>query len=348
MEFRFYVCCVVQSQSPKPFAGEFIARHMFPQPEANINNNGIAVSNDSRYAVISHGNDTLTVYALPSFTLLRTLGAAGGPSVTFSNPMKLCFTLMNTILVADNDVYSVKEVSLDDELIRSIGTGLFTSPLGAVATNDELIAVSDLHNAVTSSGWTERIWLFSAESGQHLRVIDARLPTDPGFLRLMVSGVRFFTYGGVDCVVAVERHAYNGISRLGVFTADGQHGKHIGERLGVLSRSHDVAITPTNQLIVADNKRRSTTLPELILLSPEIDRKAHEVTRIQLVDPASVCDDGDDGDGDDDGPVFLEENVIHRIQHRLPRIGEPIALALAADGRLYVLDESAPQVFVFA
>ena len=178
-------------------------------------NYGVAVSPDESHIVVSHDNDTLSVYAYPAGTHVRTIGSEGVGEGQFMGPGKLCFSSGGGVLVAECINRRVQDVSLTGEHMRFIGVGVIdsaehTDGIMALAANKEFIAVGKWDGV--SDG---RIMLFEAVSGEFVRAF-GQYGDAPGHVRCC-NGMRFTPDGGKIAVVEGEYPQY----RVSVFGVKG-------------------------------------------------------------------------------------------------------------------------------
>ena len=68
-----------------PITGEFVRKRLLKTSEGGVF--GLAVSPDGAHMVVSHGNHTLSVYALPGGEHIRTFGSLGeGKGILMAQP----------------------------------------------------------------------------------------------------------------------------------------------------------------------------------------------------------------------------------------------------------------------
>ena len=222
-----------------PITGQF-GRKIALQTSARANY-GLAISPDSEHMVVSHGDNTLSMYSLQDGEHIRTFGSEDAGEVQFHRPTKLCFSAAGNILVAEQWNKRVQEVTLTGDHVRFIGIGVIDDPIWGIAANAELIVVGKF--GCTSK---RRIMMFDAVTGAFVRAF-GDCGKAPGQLMEHCYGIRF-TPDGRHIIVAESKGAGKG--RLSVFTLAGEFVRCIGE--GELKDASDVEFADNGDVIVCD------------------------------------------------------------------------------------------------
>ena len=195
---------------------------------------------------VSHADDTVSIHALPSGELVRSIGSKGSGKGQFDAVRKLCFTAHNGLLVVESGNKRVQEVTPTGEHVRFIGAGgLFkrgiVDPIWGIAASETLIAVAKAD--CTSK---QRIMLFDAVTGLFVSAF-GDYGNAPGQVMKFCRGVRF-TPDGQNLVVAEADGS--GACRVSMFTIAGELVQCIGQ--GELKRPTDVEFAGNGDLLVCD------------------------------------------------------------------------------------------------
>ena len=155
---------------------------------AGPRNMGLAVSLDASHMAVSHSNHTVSLYSLPGGEHVDTIGSMGEGPLQFNTPAMLCFTAINSILVAECVNQRVQEVTVSGEHVRFIGAGVIDDRIWSVATNDEVIVVGKCGHTTTDCN---RLMLFDAATGAFIRGFGEYADGDVPSLVKFCNGVRF-------------------------------------------------------------------------------------------------------------------------------------------------------------
>jgi hypothetical protein len=219
-------------------------------------NRGLAITKDAMHMVVSNDiTHQLSVYRVSDCgrnvvrscwnrcwnrrngSHIRSFGSEGAGAGQFNQPLGLCTTRENTILVAEYGNKRVQEVTLEGNHVKFIGAGVINDGVWAVAIHDDVVAVGKYvskYLCATSS----RIMLFSYASGALLGQFH-----DVHFL--CVTGMQF-TADGTHLVIADDRN-----SNVLLITTEGVFVRYIGT--GVLGGGcNDVAFNSAGDIVVAD------------------------------------------------------------------------------------------------
>ena len=221
--------------------GKFI-RKIELQTEAG-HSRGLAISPDGVHVVVSHDDNTLSVYTLPSGEHIRTFGRGGEGKGQFVFPAKLCFSVTGNILVAECYHMRVQEVTLTGEHVRRIGVGGSPDKIEGIAANSEVIVVGKCN--CTSD---DRIMMFDAVTGALVRAF-GDYGNSLGRLMKHCRGIRF-TPDYHHIIVAESKGDGKG-GRLSVFTLAGKFTRSLGS--ANLIRVGDVDFADNGDIIACDS-----------------------------------------------------------------------------------------------
>ena len=212
-------------------------------------NLGLAIAPDDAHMVVSHDNHTLSVYALPGGEHTRTFGRSGTGPGEFRGPRKLCFTVTGNVLVVERVNMRVQEVTLTGDHVRFIGAGVIGDIVSAIAANATLIVVGK-----TESVSDNRIMVFDAVTGAVVRTFgryDAGLGNG---LMKYCNGIRF-SPDNRHVVIAENNGGY--LSRLSIYTLEGQRVTYFGESGGIVKNARDVEFADNGDVFVIDIEKHS-------------------------------------------------------------------------------------------
>ena len=224
-------------QTASTIAGKFVRNILLQASSVSC---GLAISPDSAHMVVSHGDRTLSVYALPSGEHIRTFGGNGSGKGQFDHPAKLCFSVTGNILVAERWNSRVQEVTLAGDHVRFIGDYVIDGSIFSIAANAELVVVGKYDS--TSN---DRIMMFDAVTGEHVRSFGKHGDV-LGQLSSDCCGIRFTPDGRHIIVAANSGTRTQG--RVSVFTLAGEFVRCIG--MGPLKAAFDVDFADNGDIIV--------------------------------------------------------------------------------------------------
>ena len=213
--------------------------------DADVLSVGLAISPDNVHMVVSHSNDTLSVYLLPSCVFVACIGREGPGNGQFYGPAKMCFTCAGNLLVVDSENERVQELMLTGDHVRNYGEGMLGGKVWGIATNDLLIAVAKWSNECNN-----RIVLIDAVTGMLVRAF-GDYGDAPGQLMSSCNGLRFTPDS--RHLVGAESDGEKG--RLSMFTITGEFVACIGDC--VLHVPSDVEFGESGEILVSDFKTQS-------------------------------------------------------------------------------------------
>lgn len=205
-------------------------------------------------AVSSWQTYNISLYSLPSGDFLRSFGDQGPDAGYFSDPLRLCFTPKDTILVTEDDNKRVQEVDVFGRHVRFIGRGLFQCGVRGMDINANL----DLLVVGNHGSSTHQLHLFQLESGTHIRSFGPH-----GSLEGQLDGCFGIRFTPDETGVVVSEFENK---RISFFSLAGEYVRCIELRF----QSWDVAFSLNGELIVADESESTITF-----LSPDgLSRRA--------------------------------------------------------------------------
>ena len=226
-------------QPDSSLSGTFISK--FVLRTSAWHHHGIAVSPSGTFAVVSHVNNTLSVYSLPVGEYVRTFGSEGSGRGQFDMPGKLCFHRSDSVFVAEYNNERIQEVTLAGDHVQFIGVGAIRGSIWGLACCDLYLAVGSRNT--TTDG---RVMLFNAVSGHLVRAF-GEYGAAPGMLMRDCMGMRFCN-GNRSVVVAESSEGRKG--RLSVFSVLGEFERCVGR--SKLKRVTDVEVTPSGEMVCSD------------------------------------------------------------------------------------------------
>jgi DNA-binding beta-propeller fold protein YncE len=119
--------------------GEHIATIRIKNRHSNV---GLALNPAASLMAVSNEDaHTVTLYSLPGGDKLKTIG--GRIFGAFNHPMGICFTLLDTVLVADAWNSRIVEVATTGKILRTVApTGRKLTHIYDVTCNAEVIVIS--------------------------------------------------------------------------------------------------------------------------------------------------------------------------------------------------------------
>ena len=183
---------------------------------------GIAVSRDEATIAVSHGRANITLYSRDvdggysvSFRFFKYSSAPGG--LIF--PRKLCFSSVNTLLVAESigRVHEFTASACEHIRVMSVEAACASIPervIEGIAASDEVIVVAKSGRCSAS-----RVIVLDAVSGEVLRAF-GDYGDAPGQLKHFTRGLHISPSG--DYVVVTESSGVGHSCRLSMFTVFGE------------------------------------------------------------------------------------------------------------------------------
>jgi len=201
---------------------------------------GLAITSDSSHMVVSHfATDQLSVYRLSDGSHVRSFGSNGAAAGQFNQPLGLCMTKENTVLVADFGNKRIQEMTLESGHVKCIGAGVINDFVADIAMHGDVVAVGKFGGPTP-----DRIMLFSYTSGALLSQFGAFGSGEGQYYN--VTGMEF-TADGKHLIIADFSN-----ERVSLTTVEGVFVRSIGA--GVLGGGYkDVTFNSAGEVVVADH-----------------------------------------------------------------------------------------------
>lgn len=232
-EYERRIACWQRSQTACcPWQGELSGAY-----EIDFSIAGLAVNKDaSLFAVSDYSGNSVSVFKLPMGETLEKFGEKGSGFGQFDGPLRLCFTLHDTLLVADSNNKRVQEVTFAGNHVRFVQSDEITETVLHVTCNADVIVLTQR----TIKSW---LCVFEMRTGSFLRSFGAS-GSGPGKLSKFWDTT--LTFDGTALLIADSV-----VKRISVISLDGTFLRTIGD-VSTLELMRGVAELPDGRVVVTE------------------------------------------------------------------------------------------------